>query len=135
MVAFGAGRIEGDRIENGALLDQAGEGAMAGNARRLPRPGQGAHRCAFLDRQQLLQGLGLRRSIEDAATKRSITEGPGARILRRRSSPIRASATAMVSAVPRVTGSSQVNNSRLCSGATMAKPNAVRSASSCLRRV
>ena len=38
MDAFGACRIEGDRMENDALLDQAGEGAMAGNARRLTRP-------------------------------------------------------------------------------------------------
>ena len=59
--AFGTGRIEGDRFENCALLDQADQGAMTGNTRRLTRPGQRAHRRTFFDRQQSLQGFDLRR--------------------------------------------------------------------------
>jgi hypothetical protein len=75
MHAFGAGRIESDGAENSALLGQAGEGAMAWNARRLTRPGQGAHRRAFLDRQQSFQGRGLRRKQISGQLTRDLALG------------------------------------------------------------
>ena len=58
---FGAGRIESDGAENGALLEQAGQGAMGWGTGRLARPGQHADRCALSGRQQRIQRFGLRR--------------------------------------------------------------------------
>ena len=58
--AFGASRIEADRAEQAALLHQTRKGAVTGRAGRLTRPGQIAHRGAFLGRQQSIQRLGLR---------------------------------------------------------------------------
>jgi len=57
--AFGAGRIETDCSENGALLYQTRKGAVTGSAWRLTRPGQLAHPRAFLGRQQRIQRFGL----------------------------------------------------------------------------
>jgi hypothetical protein len=57
--AFRAGRIETDCSENGALLYQTRKGAVTGSAWRLTRPGQLAHRRAFLGRQQRIQRFGL----------------------------------------------------------------------------
>ena len=55
--AFGAGRMESDCSENGALLYQTRKGAVTRSARRLTRPGQLAHRCAFLDRSNASSAL------------------------------------------------------------------------------
>jgi hypothetical protein len=57
--AFGAGRIETDCSENGALLYQTRKGAVTGSAWRLTRPGQLAHCRAFLGCQQRIQRFGL----------------------------------------------------------------------------